>query len=242
MGRLKNLDRTLLDSRLDILEEAGWRQSDIEMIDPHRAERLLRNLRLGTTPEHLRGMDTETQLRRQRMICEDYYGIEIDAKKLKLPRRPRGYDRLLVTATDDIGRIFHACKGVFRHEIVRGGYWIETTSVRTCRRGPYAVWTKDCRDADPRNAGRPADDFAQSACMTLPERLHFELTYFLEFDEHLDKEMFTICGGSRAPRQHIPLVFRIVANRDESLPIVHIAFEMENTHSTNAAVRLVKAA
>jgi hypothetical protein len=62
------------------------------------------------------------------------------------------------------------------------------------------------QEADPENAGKSANDLDQSKCITLRERLLFELEYFKREGKHLDVNNISLCAGSRHSGGYVPHV------------------------------------
>ena len=52
-------------------------------------------------------------------------------------------------------------------------------------------------EADEENANKSANDLKQEDQITIRERIIIELAYFEETGEHLDKDNWTLCAGSR---------------------------------------------
>ena len=72
-------------------------------------------------------------------------------------------------------------------------------NARDPRKGTYALWVKDIREADEENANKSANDLARDNHLgiTILERQLLEMDYFEEHGEHMDLNNVTLCSGSR---------------------------------------------
>ena len=80
------------------------------------------------------------------------------------------------------------------------------TNDRDPRKGSYAAWVKDVREADEENANKSANDLKAEnhTGITTLERQLLEADYFFEKGEHLDRENITLCTGSRSADGNVP--------------------------------------
>ena len=149
-------------------------------------------------------------------LYQDLFEAKIDFSNLRIPAHQQGYDRLIIVArgmTPDV--IYHKCRELFfgwksNHkdldEIVR--------SDRSGQNGAYAVWCRDTVEPDEDLMNLSAEDLKAKniPCLTLEERLLFELKYYNETNWHLDPETFTLCAGSRYTDGYVPTVrYRVTA-------------------------------
>lgn len=63
------------------------------------------------------------------------------------------------------------------------------------------------KEADPENANKSANDLNQKDCITLRERLLFEILYFKREGKHLDIDNITLCADSRYSSGCVPYVY-----------------------------------
>lgn len=70
---------------------------------------------------------------------------------------------------------------------------------RDPREGSYAVWVRDVREADQANANKSANDLSAEnhTSITVLERALLEMDCYLDHGEHLDRQSWTLCAGSR---------------------------------------------
>jgi hypothetical protein len=142
-------------------------------------------------------MSLKAQLTRWTWIYSAYFGINLDASGIKVPKRKRGFNRLIVVATDDVAKIIEACK--LRFGLMDHDREFRVASARDCRSGSYAVWVRNIEESSKGNPDKPIDEFDAQNYETLQERLLHEIIHFLESGHHLDNESRTICAGSWSP-------------------------------------------
>jgi hypothetical protein len=115
------------------------------------------------------------------------------------PRKP-GHDRLLVMPAGQWGnRLYDKSMRLFpclkeRINDLDGCLHLSgSPSVSTAR------WFRDRREADQEYSKESVEflDSKMRACITIPERLLYELVYFAETGEHLDQHNLTLACGSR---------------------------------------------
>ncbi len=187
---------------------SSWTEEEVKLLAA-RQEEVRAFLRGSTTPAEDRGMDTETQLKRWVRLYHEVFGIELDPSTVRIPERERGSDRLIVIAKGMTpGTIFAVMARLFPSWKYVGDLDLDVISVRTAKDGSYAVWCRDRPEADTENRNQAARAFSQEDCLTLEERLLYEICYFRETGKHLDVESFTICAGSRYRDGDVPRVYR----------------------------------
>lgn len=220
MGSLKNFadQRSAVDGKvtkwLNVLGEAGFTLEEMERLDVQQARRMRQVLHpepaqategeeRESVPPMPRGMSDGAQLARWQWIYRHKFGMELDTATIKLPERQKKMARYLVNAAP-LAKIVEVCESLF-------GMWfwdkpkvLGATSVRICKDGPYAVLVRDVQEVDEQNRDRRTDSFDQKDCITLEERLLFEIVYFLETGRHLDEHSWTLCGGSRYSGGRVP--------------------------------------
>lgn len=139
---------------------------------------------------------------------KEVFGLDLDFSGVAIPEHKPGFDRLLVIAKGMTPqRLFNKCKELFPS-------WKYTDtdldkvikSVRTSQDGHYAVWVRDRVEADEENKNLSADDLKERGTdeITLEERIVYELKFFKETGEHLDKSNWTLCPGSRDSNGVVP--------------------------------------
>ena len=138
----------------------------------------------------------------------DVFGLEIDFSRLKIPVKQPGFNRLLVMSQGMTPeRLFRKCKKLFL-----SWKWTEQSldgivvSDRTAKDGPYAIWVRDRVEADEELKNLSANDLKEKGipCITLEERLLFELKFFRKTGRHLDVANVTLCSGSHYSDGRLP--------------------------------------
>jgi hypothetical protein len=138
----------------------------------------------------------------------EVFGIECNFSNLRLPQRKEGFDRLIVVAEGmTLKQIYKKCKESFPCWKWTDRNFAETVnSERTAENGAYAVWFRNRVEADEelRNFSVKDLEKANIPCITLEERLLYELKYFTETGKHLDIKSITLCAGSRYSSGYVP--------------------------------------
>jgi hypothetical protein len=147
------------------------------------------------------GWTTNCTLVEWRKFYLENFNLKVNFASLTIPERRAGFTRLLVIAQGvTIEQVFQKCKQLF-------GAWKYTnasldeaviTNDRDPKNGSYAIWVRDCVEADEGWKNKSANDLANIKMTgeTLLERLIHELKYFRETGKHLDMENWTLCSGS----------------------------------------------
>jgi len=141
---------------------------------------------------------------------QSLFGIKTDFLKLQIPKRQKGFDRLIVVAQGMTPqRLYDKCAEMFP-------CWKWTNedldkivqSERTAKDGVYAVWFRDTVEADGDLKNLSANDLRKKNIpgITLEERFLMELKYCKETEEHLDIMNVTLCSGSRYSGGSVPRV------------------------------------
>ena len=140
---------------------------------------------------------------------------------IRVPQKPedQGPMRLIVVAKEILdwtgNRPLQGTMNVLKNFFTCGqGQVVNLDAVivnndRDLRNGSYAIWVKDVREADEKNANKSAKDLAtlNHLGLTLLERILLEVDYYLEHGEHLDVINITLCSGSRVNgNEDVPLV------------------------------------
>lgn len=140
----------------------------------------------------------------------DVFGIETDFSNLLIPKRPEGFDRIIIMAQGMTPqRLYNKCRELFL-------CWKRTdddldkivTSDRSAKDGAYAIWVRDRVEADEELVNLSANTLKERniAGITLEERHIYELKYFEEARKHLDIRNVTLCTGSRCSGGDVPSV------------------------------------
>ena len=120
--------------------------------------------------------------------------------------RPSGHDRLLVTPRGLWGnRLYEKCAEKFpcwryTDDLDKMVHFSGSPYVATAR------WFRDRQEADEELAGKSALDLEQMLIpgIIVPERELYELVFFEETGDHLDKKNETLNSGSRPPDGRVP--------------------------------------
>jgi len=155
--------------------------------------------------------DAAAQLVAWQKLYQDQFGLTCDFSSLVIPKRRKGFGRLIVVAQGITNeQVFQQCKKHFP-------CWKYTdrdldvavpTNDRTPKNGAYAIWVRDTVEADVVHKNRSANYLKKQRIsgITLLERLLLELKYFLETGKHLDIQNWTLCSGSRRDGGGVPRV------------------------------------
>ena len=138
------------------------------------------------------------------IFYHDYFGLEtMDLSKIIIPKRREGLNRLLIIPENmDFEIAYDACQSKFscwinaRKSLSELIDWAKEE--RDPRKGAYAIWVRDRREADKELKNLSVDNLKEKNIpgITLTERLVYELKYFAETGKHLDAEKTTLCSGS----------------------------------------------
>ncbi|MFC1902001.1 hypothetical protein ACFLX3_03645 [Chloroflexota bacterium] len=164
----------------------------------------------------MKNIANEELIQSWQAFYRDLFEIEADFSNLQIPANQQGFDRLIIVAQGmDPERLFHKCREFFfgwkstddsLDEVVQ--------SDRSSKNGPYAVWFRETVEADEDLKNLSVEDLKAKGipCITLEERLLYELKYYNETDWHLDPDTFTLCAGSRFTDGYVPTVrYRVTA-------------------------------
>ncbi len=139
----------------------------------------------------------------------DQYHMECDFSQVRIPERPKGFNRLIFVAQgitaqrvyDRLSELFTCWK-----------YWDDSldsavpTNERDPKNGSYAIWVRDVVEADEQHKNKSAKDIQgeKLATETLLERLLHEHKFHLETGGHLDVKYITLCTASRNSGGYVP--------------------------------------
>ena len=135
------------------------------------------------------------------------HDIKIDITNLKIPASKEGFTRLILVPE---GMTPNKAVALLKKKMEVYQYadnLDKITSIRDAKE-TYAVWVRDRQEADEELKNKSADDLKEEGvnCLTLTERLLYELKFFTETNQHLDVKNWTLCAGSRDPDGRVPYV------------------------------------
>jgi hypothetical protein len=164
----------------------------------------------------MKNIATEELVQSWRAFYRDLFEINTDFTNLRIPAHREGFDRLIIVAQGmDPERLYHKCREFFLGwKVTNKGLDEVVRSDRSSKNGPYAVWCRETNEADEDLKNLSADDLKAKGvpCLTLEERLLYELKFFNETSWHLDPDTFTLCAGSRYTDGYVPTVrYRVTA-------------------------------
>lgn len=171
-------------------------------------------------PEGVQAVAGAVSLEAQVSAWEKLYrefDIELDRSSIQFPMLPAGradrggFNRLIIVHESLVGHsnriveILRTRMKVWTYvddldkEVVQAGYIKRP-------KGTYAVWVRENQEADKDLKNKSAQDLEEQAvnCLTLEERLLYELVYFMETGKHLDIKNWTLCAGSRGRDGGVP--------------------------------------
>lgn len=160
----------------------------------------------------LRGSELPTEVIAEWQNFWKKYDIEVDLSGLILPEYEKGHDRPLVIPK---GLTLNQLWAIYRR-VFNGKIWSAygddlDSSVPTNDRVPtesYAIRIRERVEADEELKNLSANDLKKKKItgITLLERLVYGLKYFDETGNHLDRENWTLCSGSRGSGGGVPRV------------------------------------
>ncbi|OGZ33336.1 MAG: hypothetical protein A3I88_00685 [Candidatus Portnoybacteria bacterium RIFCSPLOWO2_12_FULL_39_9] len=143
---------------------------------------------------------------------QDIFWIKTDFSNLQIPEKESGFNRLIIMAEGMTPqRLYDKCGEFFPCWKWTGDSLdnVVVYSERTSKNGAYAVWVRDCAEADEELKNFSADRVREEGLTTetLAERLVHEIKYFRESGgHHLDVKNITLCTGSRYSFGSVPYV------------------------------------
>jgi hypothetical protein len=130
---------------------------------------------------------------------------------LTIPPRRSGFDRLLVMANPNLTN--NTMCDVLE-ESFRCWWYVKNLNrvipkendERHPSRGPYAIWVRDCVEADEVHRNKSASTIREEDIKTLTalERMYLEALVYHETCKHLDQDNWTLCSGSRDSDGNVP--------------------------------------
>ncbi|MEE9524949.1 MAG: hypothetical protein V3V59_09420 [Thermodesulfovibrionales bacterium] len=138
------------------------------------------------------------------------FDIQVSLSDLYIPQECEGFDRLLIVARGITPqKTFDKCASLFP-----ASAWTNkdldniVKSDRTSLSDTYALWAKDRIEPDDEYKNVYASHLKERGipCISLEERLIYELKYYDETGAHLDLKNITLCAGSRYSNGNVPSV------------------------------------
>ena len=196
--RLKEKLISVLETSLSVLrQDEGWKE---------KAEESLNSKEKTFTSEL-----SET-IKQWQEFYQETFQITPDFSKLEIPEKREGFDKLLIIAKGMTPqKLFEKCKEFFPSNISTKDNDLDKviTSDRNTKKESYAIWVRDCIEADDQKLeDLSVDEIKKQGLVTetLEERLIQELEYFFRTKDHLDKERVNLCVGSLYVTGRVPSV------------------------------------
>ena len=192
----------------------GKKLADLELEDLKKIlegyKKIENALGISSKKEKLTGELPET-IKPWQEFYQKTFRITPDFSKLEIPEKREGFDKLLVIAKGMTPqKLFDQCKELFPAEKDTKKDLDEIiTSDRHAKKESYAIWVRDCIEADDQKLeDLSVDEIKKQGLVTetLEERLIQELEYFFRTKDHLDKERVNLCVGSLYVTGRVPSV------------------------------------
>jgi len=186
--RLKEKLISVLETSLGVLrQDEGWKEKAEESLELSETIKQWQNFYLKT------------------------FRITPDFSKLEIPEKREGFDKLLIIAKGMTPqKLFDQCQKLFpADKDTEDDLDKITTSDRNTKKESYAIWVRDCIEADDQKLeDLSVDEIKKQGLVTetLEERLIQELEYFFRTKDHLDKERVNLCVGSLYVTGRVPSV------------------------------------
>ena len=141
------------------------------------------------------------------MFYLDTFGITKDFSGLIIPKKKKGFDRLIIVAEGMTPNVLFDKTKEFTPAWKYRDNLDEIVSGRKADHD-YAVWVRERVEADEELKNLSANDLKEKNILgiTLEERLLYGLKFFKETRGHLDIKNWTLCSGSRNPGGGGPFV------------------------------------
>ena len=155
--------------------------------------------------------DISSRLQDWQSFYKKLFGLDTDFSSVRIPERKSGFDRLLIIAQGFTpNRVYDACSpqnfACWRYVDDLDASVTHNDRVPTEH---YAIWVRDRQEADEELKNISANDLQKKKinCITLLERMVFDLKYWSETGRHLDVKNITLCTGSRFQDGFVPRVY-----------------------------------
>lgn len=147
------------------------------------------------------GLEASRQLENWRAFLAETFDMAVDPASVSIPDRREGFDRLIVVpAGVTLCCVMQAV--LERFKVYSEYTGLSDDQIRNDREPTvgYAVWVRGQDASEKAFANLSANDLNERGIpsITLLERLLYELKYFAEMHEHLDRWTSTLCAGSRS--------------------------------------------
>lgn len=138
-----------------------------------------------------------------------YFRMTVDFSDVIIPDDPGGFDRaIFIPKGLTFADVIKAMRKYFEIYLYTENLDNAVTeNVRTSSKN-YTVRVRELQEADEDFKNLSANELKKQGknCLTLLERLVYELKYWSETDQHLDINNWTLCAGSRGPDGYVPSV------------------------------------
>ncbi len=142
-----------------------------------------------------------------KLFYKELFELELDFANLVIPKRKKGFDRLIVVAKGMTpNKLFAKCKELF--PVWKYADNLDTITSDRKADHDYVIWVRDRVEADEEMKNKSANSLKRDGIIgvTLEERLLYELKFFKETGKHLDIVNWTLCSGSRYSYDFVPYV------------------------------------
>src|SRR3989338_10990314 len=153
---------------------------------------------------------TSTDVHSQLISWQNLYlehGIKVDVTNLKIPASQPGFTRLILVPE---GMTPNKAVALLKKKMSVWQYAEDLDTIASVRdaNGAYVIRVRDRQEADEELKNLSADDLKKCGvnCITLVERLLYEMKFFAETGKHLDEKSWTLCSGSRDSSGSVPSV------------------------------------
>jgi len=169
-----------------------------------------RAFRQALTPGVKEPPSIEETLEDWRQFCRLVFGAKFVPENVRVPEFREDFTRVIMAPKGlTLNRIFGVCRELFG----AWSYWDDfdraiTVNDRVATEHSYAVLVRDRVESDEELKNLSAVQLTEQKILgvTLGERMLYELKYYGETGEHLDRVNITLCVGSRFSDGHVPWV------------------------------------
>jgi len=168
---------------------------------------------LSECPKPCVDRSADDQVADQRRLYESL-GWTFTESGLVVPKRQKGFDRLLVMANTALTNngmygVIDASFSCWRYDDDLDKAVPKKDDERHPSNGSYFIWVRDCVEADEALKGKSARMIMEDRIKTLTalERMYLEALFYQETGQHLDQNTITLCSGSRRSDGNVPYAF-----------------------------------
>ena len=139
-----------------------------------------------------------------------YFRISVDFSGVSIPEETEDFSRVLFIPSGlTINQVIKAMKKCFNVWTYTDDLDQDVTENDRNTQASYAIRVRDRVEADEELKSTSAKDLREKniSCLTLLERLVYELKYWSETNEHLDVQNYALCAGSRYRHGGVPRVY-----------------------------------